>query len=302
MLGPLPLLGLRAFVEVGRAGSMKTAACRLGVTSGAVSQQVKLLERRLGRTLFERHNRAVRLTEDGKRLLDDVADAFVRIEEAVEAIRQDQVHDRSTLTVSTTASFAATWLVPRLGRFTARHRRIEVRVLTTPELVPFGGGPGYADLAIRHGLGRWPGVEAVHLLQPRLVPVGNTRLLADGPPIRCPEDCLNYPLLQDPMAVDWRLWLQALGANHRDPRSIRGTRFSDATLLARAAIAGQGLALLRDTYVADDIASGRLEIAIVAPWPAEFAYYIATRPGSERRNPQIARFKEWLLQEAASHG
>ena len=264
MSGPLPLLGLRAFVEVGRAGSVKDAANRLGVTLGAVSQQVRQLEARLGLTLLERRNREIRLTAAGRRLLSAVAEPFVRIEDAVEAIRQGQAGGRPTLTVSTTGSFAATWLVPRLGRFTALHPHIEVRLLTTPKLVPLGTGPGSADIAIRHGLGRWHGVEATPLMRPRLVPVGSPHLLADGPPIQHPADCVNYPLLHDASAADWRLWLQALGANHRDPRVAHGTRFSDATLLLGAAVAGQGLALLPDTYVAEEISTGRLKIAIAA--------------------------------------
>ena len=299
MSGPLPLLGLRAFVEVGRAGSMKDAARRLGVTSGAVSQQVKQLEARLGLSLFERGNREIRLTASGRRLFSGVADPFARIEDAIEAIRPDRRGGSRTLTVTTTGSFAATWLVPRLGRFTSLHPRIEVRVLTTPTLVPLGTGPGNADIAIRHGLGQWQGVEATPLMRPRLVPVGSPRLLADGPPIRRPADCLNHLLLQDAAGADWRLWLQALGADHRDPRVGRGSRFSDPTLLLGAAVAGQGLALLPDTYVAEDVAAGRLKIAIAAAWPGEFAYYAVIPSGADRHNARVARFKEWLVREAA---
>jgi LysR family glycine cleavage system transcriptional activator len=98
---------------------------------------------------------------------------------------------------------------------------------------------------------------------------------------------------------DWRLWLQALGADYRDPRVARGTRFSDTTLLLGAAVAGQGLALLRDTDVAEDIAAGRLKVAIIADWPAEFAYYVVTSSGSAHHNPRVAKFKEWLVEEAA---
>jgi LysR family glycine cleavage system transcriptional activator len=124
--------------------------------------------------------------------------------------------------------------------------------------------------------------------------------MADGPPILHPADCLNYPLLHDAIAADWRLWLQAFGANHRDPRTVRGTRFSDATLLLGAAIAGQGLALLRDAYVEQDIAAGRLRIAIHAAWPAEFTYYVVTNPRAGSRSSQVGCFREWLLREAAN--
>jgi LysR family glycine cleavage system transcriptional activator len=146
----------------------------------------------------------------------------------------------------------------------------------------------------------WPGLEAERLLQPRLIPVGSPQLLAGGPPVRQPSDCLLYPLLHDAIGMDWRLWLQGLGADHRDRRIARGIRFSDSTLLTRAAVAGQGLALLRDTYVADDVAAGRLKVAFDAPWPADFAYYVVTRPGASISQEQIASFKTWLMQEAAS--
>ena len=299
MSGPLPLLGLRAFVEVGRSGSMKLAARRIGVTPGAVSQQVKALEARLGLSLFDRLNREVRLTPDGKRLFGETSAAFDRIEGALEAFGTDRTLRRPAVIVSTTGSFAATWLVPRLGRFTEQHPGVEVEILTSSELVTIGAGPGCADIAIRHGLGDWPNLNSRHLLQPRLVPVGSPALLAKGPPIREPADCLRYRLLHDAQGADWSLWLQAMGADHRDPRAAMGMRLPDTTLLTRAAIAGQGLALLRDTYVADEVADGRLAVALEAPWPAHFAYYVVTRPGWERRRPHVARFKDWLETEAA---
>ena len=303
MPGPLPLLGLRAFVEVGQAGSMKAASRRLGVTPGAVSQQIRSLEGRLGFALFERLNRQVRLTPRGRRLLADVAEAFATIEQALdEQALNGQALARtagSGVVVSTTGAFAATWLVPRLGRFTAEHPGIEVQILTSSELVPLGG-PGEADVAIRHGLGEWPGCEAERLLQPRLLPVGSPELLSKGPAIRSPGDCLAYPLLHDAIAEDWRLWLRALGADYRDPRVQTGARFSDSTLLVRAALAGQGLALLRDTYVIEEIEAGRLRVALEAPWPAAFAYYVVSRPGVRRRKASVGRFVEWLMREAAA--
>lgn len=123
-------------------------------------------------------------------------------------------------------------------------------------------------------------------------------MLAGGPPIRVPADCLTYPLLHDAEAADWPLWLEALGADHRDTRVGRGTRFSDSTLLVGAAVSGQGLALLRDTYVADDIAAGRLAAAVEAAWPAEFAYYVVTAPGAVERDATVDRFVQWVVQEA----
>lgn len=296
---PLPLLALRAFAEVGRHGSVKAGAAVLGVTPGAVSQQIKLLEVRLGVLLFERRNREIRLTPSGRHLLAPVAEAFERIEEAVDAFESRYRRRRQALTVSTVSSFAATWLVPRLGRFTARHPGIELRLRTGGELTPIGHGPGAVDVAIRHGLGEYAGLESARLLQPRLVPVGSPALLASGAPIRTPADCLRYPLLQDTDGADWTLWLRALGAADPDKRATRGPSFADDHLLIRAAMAGQGLALVRDTYAAGEIAAGRLEVALDAPWPMQFAYYVVTRPGAAARASPIAAFRDWVLGEAA---
>ena len=298
MSGPLPLLGLRTFVEVGRVLSMQAAARRLGITPGAVSQQVKLLEARLGMTLFERGNRSIRLTRAGGELLDGVGGAFQQIEDALNAIERGHGRGRSSLIVSTTGAFAANWLVPRLGSFVARHPATAVEILTTSDLVRVGAGPGSADLAIRHGLGDWAGLEAVRLLQPRLLPVGSPELLAKGTPIAKPADCLDYPLLHDQDAADWRLWLQAMGVPNVSLSALRGTRFADSILLARAAIAGQGLALLRDTYAMDEVAAGRLQVALDAPWPTQFSYYIVTTRGP--RPPSVKAFSDWLRAEAVN--
>jgi LysR family glycine cleavage system transcriptional activator len=296
MSGPLPLLSLRAFVEVGHTGSMKHAAARLGVTPGAVSQQIKGLEIRLGIPLFERLNRDLRLTTEGRHLLDDLSEPFRQIEHALDQV---QTRHRTSLVVTTTGAFAASWLVPRLGRFTERHPDIEIRIHTGQAVVPLGAGPGDADIAIRHGLGEWPNLSAEPLLRPRLFPVGSPELLAGGPPIRQPNDCMNYPLLQDEHAAEWSLWLRAMGCDSADPRATRGSRFADSTLLCRAAVAGQGLVLLRDAYIRDEIAAGRLQVALDAPWPADFAYYVVTRPSNDSRWARIERFRTWLFEEAA---
>lgn len=197
------------------------------------------------------------------------------------------------------AAFAATWLVPRLGRFTLAHPRIEVSLQTTPELVVVGRGHGCVDVAIRHGLGVYPGLESVRLLQPRLVPVGSPGLLAAAHPIRSPADCLRLPLLQDADGMDWVLWMRALGVDDPEGRAALGPRLGDDHLRIRAAASGQGLALVRDTYAADDLFAGRLAIVLEAPEATAFAYWFVTRPGDDQR-PEVAAFKTWIMGEAAS--
>lgn len=292
----LPLIGLRAFAEVGRRGSVKAAADAMGVTPGAVSQQVRLLEERVGVALFERGHRGLHLSEAGARVHAGLVRAFDQIETALETLETD--HARKTLTLSTVPSFAASWLVPRLGRFGARHPDVEVRVEATSALTDLKRDR--IDVALRHGLGAYPGLESVKVVTPVLVPVASPRLLDDGPPIRAPADCLAYPLLQDSDRADWALWLRAHGVPD-DLRAERGPSFEDDLLLIRAAESGQGLALVRDIYAREDIARGRLALALDCAWPATFAYYAVSRSESLRR-PEVRAFIDWVIAEAAEGG
>ncbi|AIG01025.1 LysR family transcriptional regulator [Pseudomonas fluorescens] len=287
----LPLLALRAFTEIARLGSLKAAAERLGVTPGAISQQLRLLEDRLGVTLFVRSRQGVYLTAAGARLYPGLLRGFEQIEKAISGLADP--HD-NTLTLSTVPSFASTWLVPRLGRFNARHPDIEVRVEASAKLVDFQRER--IDIALRHGLGDYPGLESTLLMAPVLLPVASPALLAAGPPIHTPQDCLHYPLLQDADRADWGLWLQAHGVE-ADSRAQRGPSFDEDFLLLRAAATGQGIALVQDHHAQEDLDAGKLVIALDKPWPAQFAYYAVTRPQSLKR-PQVRAFIEWIREEA----
>ncbi|WP_431825606.1 transcriptional regulator GcvA [Burkholderia sp. F1] len=289
----LPLQALRTFVEVGQRGSVKAAAQALHVTPGAVSQQIRLLEDRLGVALFERARQGVRLTEAGAGVHPSLRDAFAQIDAAVDAL--EAIKARQTLTVSTVATFAASWLVPRLGRFNARHPHIEVRVEATSALVDLRRDR--VDVALRHGLGRYPGLEVTRLMAPVLVPVASPGLVAKGLMVGNPGDCLNYPLLHDSDRADWPLWFAAHGVPD-DPRAARGTAFEDDFLLIRAAEAGQGLALVPEVYAREEIAAGRLVQVLDRPWPARFAYYAVTRPDAAQR-PVVRAFMDWIVEEAA---
>ena len=129
MATSFPLQTLRTFVEVGQRGSVKAAAEALHVTSGAVSQQIRLLEDRLGIALFTRERQGLRLTEAGASVYPSLLEAFAQVDKAVDTLQAFKT--RQTLTVSTVATFAASWLVPRLGRFNQLHPQIEVRVEAT---------------------------------------------------------------------------------------------------------------------------------------------------------------------------
>lgn len=288
----LPLLALRAFTETGRLGSLKAAAECLGVTPGAVSQQIRLLEDRVGVALFVRGHHGVHLTEAGARVHANLIRGFDLIEKSYATLAN--LNAEKTLTISTVPSFASAWLVPRIGRFSALYPDIEVRVEASAKLVDFKRDR--IDVALRHGLGNYPGLESIRLMAPVLLPVASPALLAQGPLINEPSDCLQYPLLQDSDRADWMLWLQAHGVQVGD-EGRRGMSFEEDLLLLRAAAAGQGIALVQDTHAQDDIDAGKLVVALDKPWPSRFAYYLVSRPGAVQR-PEVQAFIQWIKAEA----
>jgi LysR family glycine cleavage system transcriptional activator len=193
------------------------------------------------------------------------------------------------------AAFAASWLVPRLGRFTQQYPHIEVRVETGSDLVDMR--KDRVDIALRHGLGDYPELDVLPLMAPVLVPVAATSLL-QGKVVSEPADCLNYPLLHDVDRADWPLWLRAHDVQV-DERARSGGVFEDDYLLIRAAEAGQGIALIPEAYAREEIKAGRLVQVLDKPWPARFAYYIVTRPGAAKR-AEVQAFIEWVSAEAAA--
>jgi len=288
-----PLQALRTFVEVGQRKSVKAAAQALHVTPGAVSQQIRVLEDRLGVVLLERERLGMRLTEAGASVFPRLREAFLQIDQAMHDLESTKA--RRSLTVSTVATFAASWLVPRLGRFKQLHPDIEIRVEATSELVDLRRDR--VDVALRHGLGDYPGLEVIPLMAPVLTPVASPGFLkAHGAVIHEAGDCLGYPLLHDGDRADWQLWLKAHGVAD-DMRAERGSAFDDDFLLIRAAEAGQGLALVPQAYAQEEIAAGRLIQVLDKPWPARFAYYAMTRPGAADR-PEVRAFLDWIREEA----
>ncbi|APX76190.1 Gcv operon activator [Achromobacter insolitus] len=293
MTAMLPLQALRTFVEVSQRGSITAAAQALHVTPGAISQQIRLLEERLGIALLVRERHGMRMTEAGADVYPMLSAAFAQIDKAVDML--EAMKARQSLTVSTVATFAASWLVPRLGRFKQRHPHIEIRVEATPALVDLRRD--HVDVALRHGLGDYPGLDVVPLMAPVLVPVAAPGLAASVT-LAEPADCLDYPLLHDADRADWPLWLSAHGVA-QDPRAQRGNAFDDDFLLIRAAESGQGLALVPAAHAQEEIAAGRLVQVLDKPWPSRFAYYAVSRPGAAQR-PEVRAFIDWILEEAAA--
>ena len=285
-----PLSSLRAFEAAARHLSFTRAAAELHVTQAAVSHQVKALEEWLGLKLFRRQNRNVFLTEAGQAYLPAVREAFDGLAEATRRLRQRD--GESKLTVTVTLSFAAKWLMPRLGRFRRLHPEIEFRIDATDRNVDLTREE--ADLGLRYGSGSWPGLKARRLMSEELFPVCSPGLAAE---LRRPEDLARHTLLHDEMRQDWRMWLLAAGVKGVDP--TRGPAFNNSAMCVQAAIDGEGVALGRSALVAADIAAGRLVRPFAFNLPTEFAYYVVVAPQAEEL-PRVKAFVEWLAAEAAT--
>jgi LysR family glycine cleavage system transcriptional activator len=292
MTARLPSLnGLRAFEAAARHLSFTLAASELNVTQTAISHQIRRLEEELGIRLFIRQNRALALTPEAREYLPGVRAAFNDLRLATDRLlRKD---DDKVLTVSTLASLAAKWLLPRLTDFQEQHPGIDVRITTSTNLVDFQRDN--VDAAIRYGRGQWPGVRADWLMADELFPVCSPSLLRGDKPLRQPEDLRGHPLLHTSNANsdDWRLWLTAAGLP-ADIAKQPGITFDMIFMTIQAAIDGIGVAMGRTSYVQDDIAKGRLVVPFKIALPADAGFYLVS-PEGRREAPKLAAFREWVI-------
>src|SRR3977135_1779172 len=220
-----PLNALKAFEAAARSESLTRAAEELGVTQGAVSQQVKALVETLGIKLFVRERQRLAMTEAGREYLAVVRDALDRIAMGTERLMQRQ--SSGVLTVSTSPDFAAKWLVHRLGRFAEAHPEIDLRISATMHHVDFARED--VDLAVRHGDGNWPGLDVARLSAEQLFPVCCPKLLAGRNRLTKPADVLKFPMIYVDDRKDWARWLAMAG--------VEGAELSHGPVLNRVSMA-----------------------------------------------------------------
>ncbi|MBI0539544.1 transcriptional regulator GcvA [Roseomonas sp. KE2513] len=287
-----PLNPLRAFEAAGRFGSVRRAAEELGVTPGAVSRQVQVLENELGVQLFRRSPSAMALTVQGEQYLAAISPHLDGIREA--SRRLTGRRGPEVLKVRAYTTFAMKWLIPRLSVYQQTNRVTDVRLTTSLENVDFSRED--VDCAIRLGDGNWPGLEADRLVRNELIPVC-TEALCREVGLRSPQDLQRVSLLHSlARPDDWRYWLEAAGLQGIDPYA--GPRYASSVLALQAVMAGQGVMLAQKALMADDLRDGRL----VQPFgPAldrgSFTYYLVY-PAGRLRNPSFRRFRAWLIDQA----
>ena len=279
------LSALRSFEAAARLLSFKLAAEELSVSATSISHQVRALEQALEVRLFVRKTRAVELTEQGRILLQAAANGFDAIAAGVERLRQQQ---HRLVTLATTPSFAARWLVPRLADFHAGHPGITLNVQASNQPLDLAGGA--ADLAVRGGSGHFTGLQAQRLMQAGFAPVASPRLK-----LRKPGDVARHRLLHFDWqrhvrgAQTWDKWAKAAGVALD---TGAGLRFSEEALAVQAAIGGQGVVLTALPLVRAEIALGLLE-APVGPVLDGFDFYVV-RPQGEVRD-EVRAVEQWLL-------
>ena len=285
-----PMQALRAFEAAARERSLTRAAESLHVTHGAISHQIKALEEDLGVRLVERAGRGIRLTDEGERFATRVRAAFAELASAVQEMAQRANPRR--LRVSCTPSFGARWLLPRIGRFIAANKDIDLDISATNALVDFVRDD--MDVAIRYGFGHWPGLASEHLADDAFFPVCSPRI-PGGVPKR-PEDLARYTLLR---ADDefWKPWFDAVGVDLPEP--VRGPIFNDSSHLLQAAADGQGVALARRTLIGKDLRNR----VLVRPFAVEVAAprkFFLVCPPRTQQTAKFGAFRRWLHEEFAA--
>jgi LysR family glycine cleavage system transcriptional activator len=292
-----PLTAIRAFEAAARNENFTAAAAELGMTQAAVSYQVKALEERVGAPLFVREKGRARLTPLGSRLLPALSQAFDAIEAAFESNRAE---DESLLTITTTVTFANTWLAWCLGSFQIRHPELAVRMSTGNEVVDLRAGD--ADVGIRGGTGDWEGLEKHLLVHSDYTPMASPGFIAEsertlGRKIE-PKDLLELNLIT-PEDDWWVQWFADSNLTTDGAPKRRGVRLDNQANEGHAAMAGLGIALLTPFFWQNDIAEGRLVMLFPELLSTRGWSYWLVYPPERRMVPKIKRFREWLLAEIA---
>lgn len=285
-----PLNSLKAFEASGRHLNFRLAAEELGVTQGAIAQQVRMLENLLNIKLFERHARGLSLTNEGRRYLPPLRRAFDMIAEATDNLAPKD----AVVTISSTPSFATRWLVPRLGALSMAHPDIRLRLDASNALANFQNDG--IDIAIRQGKPPFgPGLLAMPLFDSELIAVCHRDLTHGANAIRSPQDLRHHVLLEDTHG-HWPVFLEAAlaGAPRADMKTMN---FSQTSLAVDAAIARQGVALTNRALVESDLRENRLCQPFPFSLTTDKGYHVVA-PREPRNAALVTIVRDWLLSQS----
>ncbi|MET3792928.1 LysR substrate-binding domain-containing protein [Aquamicrobium terrae] len=286
------LHALACFEAAGRHANFTRAARELGVTQAAVSKQMKILEVQLNTRLFNRGNRAVVLTESGRRLFDGVSAGMKTMGEAIDEI--SRANQPTELVITTTVAMASLWIMPHIADFRVEHPDIGIKLIASDTVLDFTSDR--VDVALRYGNGDWPHLDSTFLFGVRYFPVCSPTY-RERYPARSIDDLAKARLLhlEGPAAryQEWEWWFASNGLDvaKLDPE----LSFNNYPLLVQAALAGQGVLLAWGNIIDDLIASGALVPMIPGYTPANQAYYLVTNKRRALREEALL-FKRWLVE------
>jgi LysR family glycine cleavage system transcriptional activator len=294
-----PLGALRAFEAAARHAGFQAAGRELGLSANAVAWQIRILEDWLGLALFRRLPRGVAVTDAGRSYAGAIGDQLDRLAGlTAELLQRENSH---VLTIGAMPSFAARWLIPRLGSLQQAHPGLDIRVVAAVALTDFAREE--VDVVVRLGEGTYPGMRSDPLLWEEHFPVCSPTLLA-AKTMAVPTDLAAHVLLHEetipriPRQVSWASWLATLSVG--GVNATRGLRFSYSHMALQAAAAGQGVALASSALIGDDLVTGRLvrpfgPLALRGP----YGFHVVC-PADVADRPKVSLFRDWMLTEAAA--
>lgn len=283
-----PLNAVRTFEAAGRLQNFSAAALELSVTPGAVSRQIKHLEATLGVALFDRQGTEVRLSARGQTYLREIQEALRQIEIATGMIAAPAAVQ--PLRIWGSRYFIRLWLLPRLPDFQAAHPDLEVTITT---VMPNDPVSTEADVAIRIGEGKWPGMKADLLMRRILTPVCSPRYLKNAPALRGPENLREHILLETTTDTDdWRRWQACTGSTHAELG--RRIVFTSTDVAYSAALDGLGIVLGRRHFIESDLEKGNLVAPFETDYVAPGGFYLVY-PDRETQPRRVILFRNWIL-------
>ncbi len=287
---------LRAFEAVARLLNFRAASEELALTQSAVSRQIQALEDEVGVSLFLRHTRSVELTLAGQQLLNAVSQSLPRLDTAVRQIRHHA--GRRSISVTTFASLASMWLIPRLEAFQRQHPDIDIRVDASDNFVDLEDSD--LDLALRFAPNSPAPAGAERLFGEQLAPMASPWLIKGQAAIRHASDLAQFTWIEEGQALGsspgWQQWTVAQGQLALTP--TRWLYFNYTYQMTQAALSGQGVVLARLPLVAENLERGELvEVLPGARLLAPHAYWLLLAPRSKAR-PEVQALRNWLMAQA----
>jgi len=289
-----PLNALRSFEAAARHTSIAAAAEELGVTASAVSVQIKRLEIRIGRPLFVRGHRNVRLSKIGARLAPALTAVFLELDRLLADIVEPAT---DSLLISAMPSFATKWLAPRLTDFSSHKPSYPVRVVGADHLVDFDRDG--VDVGLRYGPGGYAPLHAEMLTEARAFAICSPAFLQAHPSAALdPAALLSLPLISDetslraPGLPNWSNWFLAAGVKSAAPP--RGPVFESFHMALDAALGGQGVALGLTPLVDEDLRAGRLVRLFETELASPYSFWLVCRK-DRLRERKVRAFRDWVV-------